>query len=84
MSKETINVKSNGLRNELKEIRKSIDKLTNVFHHVIDIWSKGGFEQTNKQHEHDNFKPYWEYRPDRMWYTTDSTSTTDVKNDEEV
>ena len=30
MSKETINVKSNGLRNELKEIRKSIDKLTNA------------------------------------------------------
>jgi hypothetical protein len=26
--KETINVKSNGLRNELKEIRKSIDALT--------------------------------------------------------
>ena len=30
MSKDTINVKSNGLRNELKEIRKSIDKLTNA------------------------------------------------------
>ena len=28
MSKETINVKSNGIRNELKEIRKSIDALT--------------------------------------------------------
>lgn len=30
MGKEAINVKSNGLRNELKEIRKSIDKLTEV------------------------------------------------------
>ena len=29
--KETINVKSNGLRNELKEIRKGIDKLTSAF-----------------------------------------------------
>ena len=29
MSKE-IKIKSNGLRNELKEIRKSIDKLTNA------------------------------------------------------
>ena len=30
MSKESISVKSNGLRNELKEIRKSIDKLTSA------------------------------------------------------
>lgn len=30
MSKDAISVKSNGLRNELKEIRKSIDKLTEV------------------------------------------------------
>ena len=30
MGKETINVKSNGLRNELKEIKNSIDKLTNA------------------------------------------------------
>lgn len=30
MSKDAIYVKSNGLRNELKEIRKSIDKLTNA------------------------------------------------------
>lgn len=28
MSKETVNIKSNGLRNELKEIRKAIDRLT--------------------------------------------------------
>ena len=30
MSKDTINVKSNGIRNELKEIRKSIYALTNA------------------------------------------------------
>lgn len=36
-----IKVKSNGLRNELKEIRKSIDKLTEVLL----------LQQTNKQNE---------------------------------
>ena len=50
--KETINVKSNGLRNELKEIRKSIDKLTNVIGHIIDIWAH---TQTNKQNENNNY-----------------------------
>jgi len=30
MGKDIVNVKSNGLRNELKEIRKSIDALTNA------------------------------------------------------
>jgi len=44
MSKEIINVKSNGIRNELKEIRKSIDSLTNA---LIEIH----IAQTNKQHE---------------------------------
>lgn len=42
--KETINVKSNGLRNELKEIRKSIDKLTEVLL----------LHQTNKRYENNN------------------------------
>ena len=42
MSKKTeVTVKSNGLRNELKEIRKSIDKLTEV---IL-------LQQTNKQNE---------------------------------
>ena len=36
-----VKVKSNGLRNELKEIRKSIDKLTEVLL----------LQQTNKQNE---------------------------------
>lgn len=37
-----IKIKSNGLRNELKEIRKSIDNLTNAI-----------IAQTNKQYEND-------------------------------
>ena len=44
MSKETVHVKSNGLRNELKEIRKSIDKLTNA---IL-------LAQTNKHYEENN------------------------------
>ena len=72
--KETINVKSNGLRNELKEIRKSIDKLTNA---IL-------MAQTNNQHEKNSSNPYWEYRPGGMWYTTSDTPTADVRNDEEV
>ena len=47
MSKETILVKSNGIRNELKEIRKSIDALTNA---LIEIH----IAQTNT-HEENNF-----------------------------
>ena len=47
MSKDTINVKSNGIRNELKEVRKSIDKLTNA---LIEIH----IAQTNKQYESNN------------------------------
>lgn len=43
MGKETINVKSNGIRNELKEIRKSIDALTNAI-----------IAQTHKQYENIN------------------------------
>ena len=40
MSKEEIKIKSNGIRNELKEIRKSIDNLTNAI-----------IAQTHKHHE---------------------------------
>jgi septal ring factor EnvC (AmiA/AmiB activator) len=43
MSKDTISVKSNGLRNELKEIRKSIDKLTDAI-----------IQQTHKRYENNN------------------------------
>ena len=48
MSKDTISVKSNGIRNELKEIRKSIDALTNA---LIEIH----IAQTNS-HEKNIFK----------------------------
>ena len=41
MKKNEVYVKSNGLRNELKEIRKSIDKLTSA---LIEIH----IAQTNK------------------------------------
>ena len=42
-----VKVKANGLRNELKEIRKSIDKLTNA---MIEIH----IAQTNKHNESNN------------------------------
>jgi Asp-tRNA(Asn)/Glu-tRNA(Gln) amidotransferase C subunit len=48
MKKNEVSVKSNGLRNELKEIRKSIDKLTNA---MIEIH----IAQTNT-HEINNAK----------------------------
>ena len=48
MKKNEVLVKSNGLRNELKEIRKSIDKLTNA---MIEIH----IAQTNK-HESNSRK----------------------------
>lgn len=52
MSKETINVKSNGIRNELKEIRKSIDALTKA----IIASNKQTYENSyyNRKHRHTN------------------------------
>ena len=44
--KEALHIKSNGLRNELKEIRKSIDTLTHALHIMIET-------QTNKRYEKD-------------------------------
>ena len=44
MSKEYIHVKANGIRNELKEIRKAVDKLTAA---MIEIH----LAQTNTQNE---------------------------------
>lgn len=43
-----VKVKSNGLRNELKEIRKSIDKLTEVLL----------LQQTNRQNEIHNYSTH--------------------------
>jgi|SaaInl6LU_22_DNA_1037377.scaffolds.fasta_scaffold220256_1 hypothetical protein len=50
--KETINVKSNGLRNELKEIRKSIDALTKA----IIASNKQTYEKDYyyRKHRHDD------------------------------
>lgn len=36
MSKEYTHIKANGIRNELKEIRKSIDTLTHALHILIE------------------------------------------------
>lgn len=66
MGKDAINVKSNGLRNELKEIRKSIDKLTNAIE-----------AQTNKRYEKSNFYYHRDYAPDGMRWVTDFTAHTD-------
>ena len=48
--KETVYVKANGLRNELKDIRKSIDTLTHALHILIEL-------QTHKQYESINECP---------------------------
>tara|TARA_B100000212_G_C27046125_1_gene393632 strand:+ start:223 stop:471 length:249 start_codon:yes stop_codon:yes gene_type:complete len=76
MSKKTeVTVKSNGLRNELKEIRKSIDKLTEV---IL-------LQQTNKQNEKNkknSESQYWGDSIDGMYFTTSSTEReTSIKNE---
>lgn len=59
MSKE-LKIKSNGLRNELKEIRKSIDRLTNAIM----------MAQTHKQYEKYTIN-HRDDAPDGMrWVTT--------------
>ena len=54
MSKE-IKIKSNGLRNELKEIRKSIDKLTNVLCIIHDIKRTHNYESTTLRGDVNNY-----------------------------
>lgn len=74
MSKDTINVKSNGLRNELKEIKKSIDRLTNAMVQMIDIMA-----QTHKQDEsnyYTNGKPFVD---GELWNTTSTSSSEKAK-----
>ena len=62
MSKKTeVTVKSNGLRNELKEIRKSIDKLTNAI-----------IAQTNA-HE-DTKNGCFDYHPNKLQHYQTNTS----------
>jgi hypothetical protein len=55
MSKDTINIKSNGIRNELKEIRKSIDNLTNAI-----------IAQTDTHNEKSNYNIDWKYVSDSL------------------
>ena len=52
-----IKIKSNGLRNELKEIRKSIDKLTNVLEVMLEISHSSAIKHTNTYEKH-NY--YWD------------------------
>tara|TARA_B100000214_G_C23891228_1_gene591871 strand:+ start:724 stop:945 length:222 start_codon:yes stop_codon:yes gene_type:complete len=62
MSKEEIKIKSNGLRNELKEIRKSIDKLTNA---II-------MAQTHKQHEKNYYTSFHPLDDGMRWTETNT------------
>ena len=64
-----IKIKSNGLRNELKEIRKSIDKLTNA---II-------MAQTNKRYEESTIYHH-DSAPDGMRWVTDLTARTTETN----
>lgn len=69
MSKDAINVKSNGLRNELKEIRKSIDKLTNA---IL-------MAQTHKQHENNYYTNGKPVINGELWHTTSTIGQSDVE-----
>ena len=63
-----IKIKSNGLRNELKEIRKSIDRLTNAIE-----------AQTNKRYEESTIY-HRDSAPDGMRWVTDLTARTTETN----
>lgn len=65
MSKEEIKIKSNGLRNELKEIRKSIDNLTNAI-----------IAQTHKHHEKNMYFSCDPNDDGMRWYPT---ATNEIK-----
>jgi len=54
MEKQTVHIKSNGIRNELKEIRKSIDALTKVMAAAISS-NKQTYEKDYyyRKHRHD-------------------------------
>ena len=67
MSKE-LKIKSNGLRNELKEIRKSIDRLTNA----IEAQTHNRYEKSTIYHR--------DSAPDGMRWVTDLTARTTETN----
>ena len=64
-----IKIKSNGLRNELKEIRKSIDKLTNA---IIMAQTNNRYEKGTIYHR--------DSAPDGMRWVTDLTARTTETN----
>lgn len=72
-SKDTINVKSNGLRNELKEIRKSIDRLTLAMVEMVDIMA-----QTHKQNENNYYINSKPFSNGELWDTTTTNTTGEV------
>lgn len=72
MSKE-IKIKSNGLRNELKEIRKSIDNLTNA---IL-------MAQTNKQHERNYYPSFHPLDDGGMWRTSTTNTNSSLRADDE-
>lgn len=43
-----VKIKSNGIRNELKEIRKSIDKLTSVLEVILEISHSEAIKHTHR------------------------------------
>ena len=63
-----IKIKSNGLRNELKEIRKSIDRLTNA----IEAQTHNRYEKSSIYHR--------DSAPDGMRWVTDLTARTTETN----
>ena len=63
-----IKIKSNGLRNELKEIRKSIDRLTNA----IEAQTRNRYEKSTIYHR--------DSAPDGMRWVTDLTARTTENN----
>ena len=63
-----IKIKSNGLRNELKEIRKSIDRLTNA----IEAQTRNRYEKSTIYHR--------DSTPDGMRWVTDLTARTTETN----
>jgi hypothetical protein len=63
MSKNSISIKSNGLRNELKEIRKSIDNLTNA---IIMAQTHKRYENINNTDLPDHNERYGESKIRRV------------------
>ncbi len=73
MSKKTeVTVKSNGLRNELKEIRKSIDNLTDA---IL-------MAQTNKRNERNYIPSFHPLDDGGMWRTSTTSKNSSLRADD--